>query len=397
MIAGQLGYPAGVRPSYVLGGRAMEIIRDERASPTCSERYRMVPEDIKARYPNDKTGQINTCSGTNPLLFDSYLTDAIEVDVDALCDGTDVLSPASWSISRKPASIPATAPARCRPHSLARDARRDSSARPKRWPRALNVGRPDERAVRHQGRRDLRARGQPARLAHRALRRQDHRRCRSPRSPRASWRARSSPNPSAMAPKTTAQPHRGQGSGVPVRPFPGVDTLLGPEMRSTGEVMGLTATLPWPSPRPSSAPAPKLPKTGTVFISVRDQDKAHPADGKAACGLGFNIIATGGTQRYLNETGVPAKDQQGAGRPAAYRRRHPQRRGAAGHQHDGRQAGMADSRQAAAPRRADEQGALLHHAGRPNAPKSIVSTKQSVARTAYSVIVAWGVGGHRRR
>ena len=75
----------------------------------------LVPADVKARYPNDKTGQINTVLGKNPLLFDRYLSDAIEIDVDALCDGKDVVRRRrSWSISRRPASIPATAPARCR-------------------------------------------------------------------------------------------------------------------------------------------------------------------------------------------------------------------------------------------------------------------------------------------
>jgi carbamoyl-phosphate synthase large subunit len=70
--------------------------------------------DVKARYPNDKTGQINTVLGKNPLLFDRYLSDAIEIDVDACATARTPSSPASWSISRRPAFIPATAPARCR-------------------------------------------------------------------------------------------------------------------------------------------------------------------------------------------------------------------------------------------------------------------------------------------
>ena len=92
LIAADLGLPFVVRPSYVLGGRAMAIIRDEEQF----EDYllgtlpSLIPSDVKARYPNDKTGQINTVLGKNPLLFDRYLSDAIEVDVDALCDGKDV-------------------------------------------------------------------------------------------------------------------------------------------------------------------------------------------------------------------------------------------------------------------------------------------------------------------
>ena len=92
LIAADLGLPFVVRPSYVLGGRAMAIIRDEAQF----EDYllgtlpSLIPSDVKARYPNDKTGQINTVLGKNPLLFDRYLSDAIEIDVDALCDGRDV-------------------------------------------------------------------------------------------------------------------------------------------------------------------------------------------------------------------------------------------------------------------------------------------------------------------
>ena len=92
LVAADLGLPLVVRPSYVLGGRAMQIIRsDEQLSNyllgTLPE---LVPSDVKARYPNDKTGQINTVLGKNPLLFDRYLSDAIEIDVDALADGSTV-------------------------------------------------------------------------------------------------------------------------------------------------------------------------------------------------------------------------------------------------------------------------------------------------------------------
>ncbi|HHZ10346.1 MAG TPA: carbamoyl-phosphate synthase large subunit, partial [Rhizobiales bacterium] len=88
-VAGELGFPLVVRPSYVLGGRAMQIIHDEGMlqSYLLDTVPGLVPEDIKQKYPNDKTGQINTLLGKNPLLFDTYLSGAIEVDVDCLCDG----------------------------------------------------------------------------------------------------------------------------------------------------------------------------------------------------------------------------------------------------------------------------------------------------------------------
>src|SRR6478752_2228790 len=92
LVAAELGLPLVVRPSYVLGGRAMTKIHDQNALDDylLGTLPGLVPTDVKARYPNDKTGQINTVLGRNPLLFDRYLADAVEVDVDCLCDGKDV-------------------------------------------------------------------------------------------------------------------------------------------------------------------------------------------------------------------------------------------------------------------------------------------------------------------
>jgi carbamoyl-phosphate synthase large subunit len=93
LVAADLGLPLVVRPSYVLGGRAMAIIRDnvELDDYLLGTLPGLVPSDVKARYPNDKTGQINTVLGKNPLLFDRYLSDAVEVDVDALADGGEAI------------------------------------------------------------------------------------------------------------------------------------------------------------------------------------------------------------------------------------------------------------------------------------------------------------------
>ena len=91
LVSADLGLPLVVRPSYVLGGRAMQIIREENQlnDYLLGTLPELVPADVKARYPNDKTGQINTVLGKNPLLFDRYLSDATEIDVDCLCDGKD--------------------------------------------------------------------------------------------------------------------------------------------------------------------------------------------------------------------------------------------------------------------------------------------------------------------
>src|SRR5256886_6743194 len=91
LVAAVLGLRLVVGPSYVLGGRAMQIIgeHNQLGDYLLGTLPELVPADVKARYPNDKTGQINTVLGKNPLLFDRYLSDAIEIDVDCLADGKE--------------------------------------------------------------------------------------------------------------------------------------------------------------------------------------------------------------------------------------------------------------------------------------------------------------------
>ncbi len=238
----------------------------------------LVPEDIKQRYPNDKTGQINTLLGKNPLLFDSYLTNAIEVDVDCLCDGTDVYRRrhhGAYRGSRHP--FGRLAPARCRRARCPTRCVDELERQTKAHGQGAQCRRPDERAVRHQGRHDLRARSQPARLAHRALRRQDHRRAdrqdRRPRHGRREARCDASP-PTARSPIRATSKHIAVKEAVfPFARFPGVDILLGPEMRSTGEVMGLDTDFALAFAKSQLGAGVELPRDGTVFVSVRDEDK----------------------------------------------------------------------------------------------------------------------------
>src|SRR5260370_2130598 len=91
LVAADLGLPLVVRPSYVLRGRAMQIIREENqlGDYLLGTLPELVPGDVKARYPHHNPGQITTVLSKNPLLFDRYLSDAIEIDVDCLCDGKD--------------------------------------------------------------------------------------------------------------------------------------------------------------------------------------------------------------------------------------------------------------------------------------------------------------------
>ena len=164
-------------------------------------------------------------------------------------------SPASWSISRRPACIPAIPPAPCRPIRCGRDHGANSNAQTVALARALNVARADERAVRHQGRRHLRARGQSARQPHRAVRRQGDRRA-DRQDRRAHHGGRDAGQRSICDDRRASQPCRGQGSGVPVRPLPRRRHRAGPgdEIHRRGHGHGPRASAA-PSPRASSAPA----------------------------------------------------------------------------------------------------------------------------------------------
>ncbi len=306
LVTADLGYPLVVRPSYVLGGRAMQIIHEESqlGDYLLGTLPELVPNDIKVRYPNDKTGQINTLLGKNPLLFDRYLSDAIEVDVDCLADGKDTFVCGimehieeagihSGDLGLLAAAL----------FAQPGDDRRAGGADAQDGAGA-GGGRPDERAIRHQGRRHPRPRGQSPRLAHRALRRQGggpaHR---QDRGANHGGRDAGLLRPHAVC----RRPCGGEGGGVPFARFPGVDTVLGPEMRSTGEVMGLDASFPIAFAKSQLGGGTKVPTSGTVFISLRDDDKPRILDAaRLLIALGFKVIATSGTQRFLAENGVPS-------------------------------------------------------------------------------------------
>ena len=170
-VAARIGYPVVVRPSYVLGGRAMAVVYDG---------------STLERYMAEAAG----VSPGHPVLIDRFLEDAFEVDLDADLRRQDApSSPASSSTSRRRASTPATRRAVLPPYKVSpEDQDRDARHRP---PAGAAAGRrrPDERAVRHQGRQDLRPGGQPARLTHRAVRRQGHG-VPLAKIAAASWRAR---------------------------------------------------------------------------------------------------------------------------------------------------------------------------------------------------------------
>jgi carbamoyl-phosphate synthase large subunit len=311
LVAGQLGFPLVVRPSYVLGGRAMQIIRNENAlsSYLLDTVTELVPEEIKARYPNDKTGQINTLLGANPLLFDGYLPNAIELDVDCLSDGAEVrvagimehIEEAGIHSGDSACSLP--------PHSLDEDTIDEIKRQSVLLAKALNVGglMNVQFAIMDGDIYILEVNPRASRTVPFVAK--------TVGMPIAKIAARIM---AGLSLEKAAAAYGGWRSAplqhiavkeavFPFTRFPGVDTLLGPEMRSTGEAMGLDTAFPQAFAKAQLGVGTDLPRNGTIFVSVRDEDKQRvlPAC-QTLFEAGFRIIATGGTCRFLVDHGVTA-------------------------------------------------------------------------------------------
>ncbi|HCL65065.1 MAG TPA: carbamoyl phosphate synthase large subunit [Rhizobium sp.] len=312
LVASEIGFPLVVRPSYVLGGRAMQIIHDEGMlqSYLLDTVPGLVPEDIKQRYPNDKTGQINTLLGKNPLLFDSYLTNAIEVDVDALCDGTDVfvsgimehIEEAGIHSGDSACSLPS--------RSLSKETLDELERQTKAMAKALNVGglMNVQYAIKDGVIYVLEVNPRASRTVPFVAK--------TIGAPIAKIAARIMTGEKLDAaiaaygkkPDPRNLKHIAVKEAVfPFARFPGVDTLLGPEMRSTGEVIGLDTDFALAFAKSQLGAGVELPRDGTVFVSVRDEDKVRvlPAI-RLLTEIGFKVMATGGTQRFLAENGIEA-------------------------------------------------------------------------------------------
>ncbi|MDO9414745.1 carbamoyl-phosphate synthase large subunit [Pararhizobium sp.] len=310
LIAAEIGYPLVVRPSYVLGGRAMQIIHSEGMlqSYLLDTVPGLVPEDIKQRYPNDKTGQINTLLGKNPLLFDTYLTNAIEVDVDAISDGTDVfvsgimehIEEAGIHSGDSACSLPV--------HTLSSEIVDELERQTKAMAKALNVvglmnvqfaikdGTVYVLEVNPRASRTVpfvaKTIGAPiAKIAARIM---------------AGEKLEPAIAAYGKKPDPRNLPHIAVKEAVfPFARFPGVDILLGPEMRSTGEVIGLDTSFAMAFAKAQLGAGVDLPRDGTVFVSVRDEDKDRvlPAI-TLLVESGFKVMATGGTARFLAANGI---------------------------------------------------------------------------------------------
>tara|TARA_Y100001933_G_scaffold219778_2_gene228648 strand:- start:22527 stop:25736 length:3210 start_codon:yes stop_codon:yes gene_type:complete len=282
-IAEEIGYPVVIRPSYVLGGRGMEIVRDTAHLE---------------RYINEAV----IVSGKSPVLIDGYLRDAIEVDVDALCDGKDVvicgimehIEEAGVHSGDSACSLP--------PYSLKREIIDEIEEQTRAMALGLNVvglmnvqyaiqdGTIYVLEVNPRASRTVpfvaKVIGEPvAKIAAKVM-------------------------AGAKLPEFDLKPDAHGRIAVkeavfPFARFPGVDTVLGPEMRSTGEVMGLDTSFAVAFAKSQLGGGTKVPTTGTVFVSVKDSDKAKiVAPAKKLLDMGFKLVATGGTQRFLAEQGI---------------------------------------------------------------------------------------------
>ncbi|WP_209427211.1 carbamoyl-phosphate synthase large subunit [Pararhodobacter sp. SW119] len=305
-IAETVGFPLVIRPSYVLGGRAMEIVRDR---------------DHLKRYIQNAV----EVSGKNPVLLDSYLSGAIEVDVDALSDGQRV-HVAGIMEHIEEAGVHSGDSACCLPpHSLTDATVAELKRQTELMARGLNVvGLMNVQfAIKDGDIYVLEVNPRASRTVPFVAKATD--------SAIASIAARlmagepldqfplREPYPAGVGPDTElpladpltlADPitpwYSVKEAVLPFARFPGVDTLLGPEMRSTGEVMGWDRTFALAFLKAQIGAGTILPEGGRVFISIRDADKTE-AMGRAArelSGMGFELVATGGTAKWLGAQGI---------------------------------------------------------------------------------------------
>ncbi|MFK7753986.1 MAG: carbamoyl-phosphate synthase large subunit, partial [Sedimentitalea sp.] len=305
--AKEIGFPLVIRPSYVLGGRAMEIVRDQAQL----ERY--ISEAV-------------VVSGDSPVLLDSYLAGAVELDVDALCDGTDVhvagimqhIEEAGVHSGDSACSLP--------PYSLSAEIIAQIKEQTHALAHALNVvglmnvqfaikdGEIFLIEVNPRASRTVPfvAKATDSAIASIAARIMAGEKL-ADFPQRAPYKADAHydevlPLGDPMSLADPMMPWFSVKEAVlPFARFPGVDTILGPEMRSTGEVMGWDRDFPRAFLKAQMGAGNPLPRSGAAFMSIKDLDKT-PAMLEAAqvlVALGFSIVATRGTHGWLAAQGVP--------------------------------------------------------------------------------------------
>jgi carbamoyl-phosphate synthase large subunit len=286
-VAERIGYPVVVRPSYVLGGRAMEIVYDV--------------ENLR-RYMHTAV----QASPEHPILIDKFLDEAIEIDVDALCDGQEAVIGGIMEHIEEAGIHSGDSACSLPPYSISVAIAEEIKRQTKLMALELNVkGLMNVQfAVKDDVIFILEVNPRASRTA--------------PFVSKATGRPLAKLAARIMAGKTlrelgiTAEiepEHISVKESVfPFVKFPGVDTLLGPEMKSTGEVMGIDVDFARAYAKAQLGAGVKLPMSGRVFISVRDADKKHVVEtAKKLYDNGFELVATRGTAAYLGEKGIPVR------------------------------------------------------------------------------------------
>jgi carbamoyl-phosphate synthase large subunit len=284
-IAKRIGYPVVIRPSYVLGGRAMEIVKDDAGL----QRY--ITEAV-------------VVSGDSPVLIDSYLSNAIEVDVDAICDGKDVFIAGVMEHIEEAGVHSGDSACSLPPYSLKAPVIAELEAQAKKLALALNVVglmnvqfaiKDDEVYILEVNPRASRTVPFVAKVIGVPV-------------AKIAARVMAGEKLESFKLKSKKLSHVAVKEAVfPFNRFPGVDVLLGPEMRSTGEVMGLDKTYDMAFAKAQLGAGMRMPISGTVFVSVKEADKARALPSiKKLVELGFTIKATGGTHTFLESKGVPS-------------------------------------------------------------------------------------------
>ncbi len=297
ILAEEIGYPLVVRPSYVLGGRAMEIVYGE--------------DDLR-RYMREAV----SVSNDSPVLLDRFLDDAIEVDVDAICDGKDVVIGGIMEHIEQAGVHSGDSACSLPPYTLSQDVQDRMREQIRNMALELKVVglmnaqfaiKDDEIYILEVNPRASRtvpfvskATGvQLAKVAARCM-------------------AGTSLQEQDFTEEVIPKHFFVKEAIFPFVKFPGVDTLLSPEMKSTGEVMGVGATFGEAFDKAMEGGGSFLPRSGKVLISVRDADKRRAAKlARSLADLGFELYATGGTFRAIDAEGVPCErvNKVAEGRP----------------------------------------------------------------------------------
>ena len=284
-LAEEIGYPLVVRPSYVLGGRAMEIVNESR------DLERSMREAVQV-------------SNDSPVLLDRFLNDACEVDVDALSDGEQVIIGGVMEHIEQAGVHSGDSACSLPPYSLSPEIQDELRRQTAMMAKGLNVvGLMNVQfAIQNDVVFVLEVNPRASRTVPFVSK--------ATGLPLAKIAARCMAGQSLASQGVTREvipPYFSVKEAVfPFNKFPGVDTLLGPEMKSTGEVMGVGTTFGEAFVKSQMAASVKLPESGKVFISVKDSDKpklaAIASDFHAA---GFELVATRGTAATIREAGVP--------------------------------------------------------------------------------------------